>query len=139
MRGKIGALLLLALLPACVEETDPSLREAEAAPPAPAATAAPAPLPARAVASMTEWQVVLSHVEVAAGTLAVDVENNGAEAHALEIEGGGQEWRSDLIQPGESVTMSLVLAPGTYHVYCPLASGGESHADRGMKTTLRVR
>jgi plastocyanin len=69
----------------------------------------------------------------------VDVENNGAEPHALEIEGGGQEWRSDLIQPGESVTMSLVLAPGTYHVYCPLASGGESHADRGMKTILRVR
>ena len=135
-----GVLVLLAVLAGCVEETDASLRRADRdAAAASGDTVSRAPLPARLVASLTEWQVVLSQQQVASGTVSIDVENNGVEPHALEIEGGGQEWRTEPIQPGEAITLSVVLPPGTSHVYCPLASGGEAHADRGMQTTLQVR
>lgn len=138
MRRKLGALALLVLLAGCVEEQDASLDGAGTAEPAPAA-AAPPPPATGVVASLTEWQVALTHTQVAAGTVSVEVQNNGTEPHALAIEGGGQEWRTDPLQPGETITLSVVLQPGTYNVFCPVASGGEAHADRGMKTTLQAR
>jgi plastocyanin len=139
MKGTLGCLALAAVLAGCVEETDASLQPSAEPAPAPSAEAVQAPASTRLVASITEWAVALSSVEAAAGTISLDVENNGAEPHALEIRGGGEEWLTDTIQPGETITMSVALPPGTYDVYCPLASGGESHADRGMRTTLRVR
>lgn len=139
MKGILRSLALVAVLAGCVEETDASLQPSAEPDPAPAAEAVQAPAPTRLVASLTEWAIALSNAEAAAGAISLDVENNGAEPHALEIQGGGEEWLTDTIQPGETVTMSVALPPGTYDVYCPMASGGESHADRGMRTTLRVR
>jgi hypothetical protein len=136
-----GTLLVLLAMSACVEETDASLRSGrqEAAPVAPAAASEPAPAPALVVATLSEWSVALNSPEAAAGTISVEVRNEGTEVHALEITGAGQEWRSDAIPPGEAITMSVVLPAGSYHVYCPMASGGEAHADRGMTTSLQVR
>ena len=89
-------------------------------------------------AVLSEWAITLNPASVDAGTITFEVRNDGSEAHVFEIEGGGEQWRTDPIEPNGNATLSVALAAGTYNVYCPLDSGGEGHADRGMKTTLRV-
>lgn len=117
---------------------------------APAATApAPAPGGPQALppddagvqsvdATLAEWSVTLSQDSVPAGVVAFNVQNAGSETHRFEIEGNGEEWETDDLAPGDNVTMSVSLSPGTYRVYCPVESDGMSHADRGMSRTLRV-
>jgi hypothetical protein len=90
-------------------------------------------------ATLTEWDITLGSDSVAAGAVTIHVRNAGTVTHRLEVEGGGQEWATDDIQPGGDVTMSLSLEPGQYEVYCPIEAGGQSHSARGMRTTLRVR
>lgn len=89
-------------------------------------------------ATLTEWSVSLSQDSVPAGPIAFDVRNAGAVEHRFEVEGGGEEWETENIAPGGDVTMSVNLSPGTYEVYCPIEAGGVNHAERGMRTTLRV-
>lgn len=89
-------------------------------------------------ATLAEWSVALSRDSVAAGPVTINVRNTGTVPHRLEVEGGGQEWVTDDIAPGGDVTMSLALEPGEYQVYCPIVAGGTNHAERGMRTTLRV-
>ncbi|HSK19795.1 MAG TPA: hypothetical protein VK912_11665 [Longimicrobiales bacterium] len=88
-------------------------------------------------ATLAEWSVTLSRDSVTAGALAISVRNTGSLVHRFEVEGNGEEWASEDINPGDEVTMSLNLAPGVYEVYCPIEDG-ESHRARGMTTTLRV-
>ena len=88
-------------------------------------------------ATLAEWSVTLSQDSVAAGALAFNIRNTGSMVHRFEVEGNGEEWESEDINPGDEVTMSLNLTPGVYEVYCPIEDG-ESHRARGMTTTLRV-
>ena len=134
--------LVGALTIGCVDESDHPAT-AEGAAPAEAHGTAPAADPtAKSTtvnATLAEWTVTLSETAVDHGTVSFEVRNNGTEDHAFEIEGSNQEWKTEPIKPGESATLSVALAAGSYNVYCPIASGGESHADRGMKTVLTVR
>jgi plastocyanin len=86
--------------------------------------------------SLTEWTVKLSAVTVPAGPVTFTVTNGGSIPHALEVEGGGIEQQTPLIQPGTSATLTLTLKPGTYEVYCPV--GMDSHKKLGMDTHLKV-
>lgn len=88
-------------------------------------------------ATLAEWSVTLSQDSVPAGALAFNIRNAGSMVHRFEVEGDGEEWESEDINPGDEVTMSLNLAPGVYEVYCPIEDG-ENHRARGMTTTLRV-
>lgn len=89
-------------------------------------------------ATLTEWSVTLSQDSVSAGAIAFNVRNTGSVVHRFEVEGNGEEWASEDINPGSDVTMSLNLTPGVYEVYCPIVEGGVNHEERGMTTTLRV-
>lgn len=88
--------------------------------------------------TLTEWSVGMSQASVAAGAVAFVVRNNGSAVHRFEVEGNGEEWASEDLNPGDEVTMSLNLAPGTYEVYCPVVADGTDHRAQGMSTTLRV-
>lgn len=89
-------------------------------------------------ATLEEWAVVLSSDSVPAGPVSIDIRNAGTMPHALEVEGNGEEWMTDPIEPGGSVGMALDLAAGEYTVYCPIDSGGMNHEQQGMVTRLRV-
>ena len=125
----------------CIDESDDQYAENGNAHGDTAAESAsePASHAETVAAVLSEWAVALEPASVDAGTITFEVRNDGAEAHVFEIEGGGEQWRTDEVAPNGTATLSVALPPGTYNVYCPLDSGGEAHADRGMKTTLRVQ
>ncbi|MEO5509775.1 MAG: cupredoxin domain-containing protein [Longimicrobiales bacterium] len=142
MQSRTSAAAVLAfvgfLVVGCISESDSKVAEGEAAGEPAAAPAAGTPAATTVNATLNEWTVTLSAETVANGTVSFEVRNSGTEDHAFEVEGNNQEWKTDPIKPGEAVTLSAPLAPGTYTIYCPIASGGESHADRGMKATITV-
>lgn len=88
--------------------------------------------------TLTEWSVTLSQDSVREGAIAFNVRNTGSVVHRFEVEGNGEEWESEDINPGDQVTMSLNLTPGVYQVYCPIVQDGVDHEARGMTTTLNV-
>lgn len=142
IRGAGLAAVIAIFAAGCIEESDANLKpgaESEHA----AATAPEADHTAKSstiTATLSEWTIALSGTSIDHGTISFEIKNTGAEDHALEITGpNNQEWKTEPIKPGESATMSVALAAGTYDVYCPQASGGEAHADRGMKTTITVK
>ena len=89
-------------------------------------------------ATLAEWSVSLAQDSVGAGAIAFNVRNAGSVVHRFEVEGNGEEWASEDINPGDDVTMSLTLTPGVYEVYCPIVTDGESHRAMGMTTALHV-
>lgn len=140
IRGAGIVAVTAALAAGCIDESDS--KQAPAPAPEQGAPAA-ADTTARSTAvtaTLSEWTIALSQAAVPHGTVSFEVRNTGTEEHAFEVTGANnQEWKTEPIKPGESATLSLALAAGAYDVYCPLASGGEAHADRGMKTTLTVQ
>src|SRR3712207_4115878 len=69
------------------------------------------------------------------GTYVFKAVNSGDTVHALEVEGEGIEEETQEIQPGQSATLKVELAAGTYELYCPV--GG--HKEEGMEGTLTVK
>lgn len=69
------------------------------------------------------------------GTYVFEAVNSGDTVHALEVEGEGIEEKTQEIQPGQSATLKVELAAGTYELYCPV--GG--HKEEGMEGTLTVK
>ena len=142
IRMRAAALLVMGLMASgCIEENDNFGAEHTASAVGDheqSAQNGPAAATTTINATMSEWSITLSPQSASAGTISFEVQNNGTEAHVFEIEGGGNQWKTEPIQPGGRATLSVALASGAYNIYCPLDSGGEAHADRGMKTTIRV-
>ena len=83
----------------------------------------------------TEYALDPSSVQVErAGTYAFEVVNKGSVGHALEIEGEDIEEETDVLDPGETATLTVDLEEGSYELYCPVGD----HKDRGMKGRLGV-
>lgn len=83
---------------------------------------------------LTEFSIDMPS-SASAGPTLFQVTNQGSAVHSLEVEGQGVEKVLDRrLQPGESGRLQVDLQPGTYEVYCPV----EDHAERGMRTELRV-
>lgn len=89
---------------------------------------------------LEEWTVrpARDTIEAANGPTVFRVRNNGTHPHVLEVEGQGQEWETDTIQPGEWVTLEADLTPGIYELYCPLDAERGSHQELGMTAPLVV-
>jgi plastocyanin len=68
------------------------------------------------------------------GTYSFQLTNDGGNDHALEIEGGGLEEESDLVNPGQIGELRVELEDGEYEMYCPIGN----HRERGMVGTLVV-
>ena len=112
----------------------------ETTPPAPPMEE-PAASPAASPAAMGGVEVSLvdfaieMETEVAAGTVTFNITNNGQAPHNFEIEGNGVEAvLEENLEPGESATLEVELAAGTYRVYCPVGQ----HAANGMELELTV-
>ena len=88
---------------------------------------------------LTEWSVVVSQGVVSPGTFKFHAMNQGTNTHAFEIEGNGEEWKSDPIPPGGTATLTPTLTPGTYTVYCPITDSNGNHREKGMSTTFTVQ
>jgi hypothetical protein len=88
--------------------------------------------------TLTEYEIGLSRDSVPAGTITFNIRNGGTVPHAFRIFRGDDEWETDAYDPGESISMSIALEPGTYNIHCPVTEGATSHTQRGMQRTLRV-
>ena len=139
--SKLAALSLAFALAACAGGDDSAADSAAMDTQAAAATPAPMPTNDTAVihVPLTEWSVVVSQGVVSPGTFNFHAMNQGTYAHAFEIEGNGQEWKSDPIPPGGTATLTPTLTPGTYTVYCPITDGQGNHREKGMSTTFTVQ
>jgi len=101
-----------------------------------AAVLAGVPQPVPVTATLSEWKVELSQHRIASGAVTFTITNAGSIPHAFEVAGVGIEQETAVIQPGEHLTLTLTLKPGTYEVYCPV--GEDSHKKLGMDTRLVV-
>jgi plastocyanin len=105
-----------------------------------AAGAAAADTP-RVQVTMKEWTMEISRDTVPAGTVIFDFVNAGTEEHELEVELGDREWEAGEVGPGGKGSMPTTLTPGTWIIYCPLASpsANGAHKIRGQQTTIVVK
>lgn len=101
-----------------------------APPPAPAATSrASKPVQVRE----KEFAIALSSTSLSAGKITFDVKNVGHIQHDLVI--AGTTFRTKLISPGKTETLTAQLKPGTYELYCSVAG----HKQAGMDVKVPVR
>jgi plastocyanin len=84
--------------------------------------------------SATDFQFDPRELTADPGEISFELTNDGQSPHALEVEGGGVEAKSDTIDPGASTTLTVSLEEGEYEIYCPVGD----HKDRGMTGTLVV-
>jgi uncharacterized cupredoxin-like copper-binding protein len=123
--------LMLGLM-ACAEPGG-GLGDSEQEPREEAASPVPEDTPTTEV-GLTEYQIEMP-TSLSAGSQTFRVTNNGTTEHNFEVEGQGIEEAFETnLSPGETQTMQLDLAPGTYEVYCPVGN----HRDQGMEIQLTV-
>ncbi len=86
--------------------------------------------------SETEFKIGPANAAVKeAGSVTIDVKNNGQIVHALEVEGPNGEAKTQPIQAGQSAKLTVDLSKaGTYEMYCPIGN----HKAMGMKGTIVV-
>jgi uncharacterized cupredoxin-like copper-binding protein len=84
----------------------------------------------------TEFALDPSSVQVdETGTVTFRVTNDGAIAHALEVDGDDFEEETGTIEPGESAELTVDLRQeGSYELYCPIGD----HREQGMEGELVV-
>ena len=87
--------------------------------------------------SETDFKLDPSDPSVKAGSVTIDVSNDGETTHSLEVEGNGLADTSldaDLA-PGDNGQLTVDLQPGTYTMYCPI----DDHRAQGMEGTIEVK
>ena len=111
----------------------PVLPPPDAAPPADE----PRPQVSHLGIKAVEWSYTLTRPEVAAGSVTIELNNQGEDAHNLKLQLEGSE-EPPLEVPeasaGGITSASFTLPPGSYHLYCSLFH----HDEKGMHATLVV-
>jgi hypothetical protein len=109
--------------------------------PAPDQPQEPAPgspaLPSFVSAAAREFSLTLSRPLVGAGSVRVELRNNGEDPHNLVVSPEGTHTplaSFSTLDPGLYERRTVTLAPGRYQLWCSL----ESHEALGMSVTLRV-
>jgi hypothetical protein len=118
------------------------------APPLPAGQPGPAPAPEGTAepgradylgVRSREFEFLLSRPSVESGEVTIQLQNQGAEPHDLNVqrEGGAGEPVLSLpaVEPSRRQVAHFELPPGTYRLWCGLPG----HARKGMHATLLVR
>ncbi len=82
----------------------------------------------------TEFAFALDRSDVDAGTVTFIITNNGSAPHDFAIEGEGVQEQTEMIQPGQSASLTVDLAPGTYTYICTIPG----HAMLGMEGAFTV-
>ena len=82
---------------------------------------------------MGEWFIEPKNIDIAAGTVSFKVTNTGNAAHDFVILNGGQEVaKSKVLNKGQTDTVTVDLAAGSFTTVCDLAG----HKQAGMEGTL---
>ncbi len=86
--------------------------------------------------SEAEFKLTPSSARVAkAGTVAIQVSNDGATTHALEVGTPGGVVKTAPIAPGKTATLKANLTkPGIYQWFCPI----DGHRGKGMSGQIVV-
>jgi plastocyanin len=101
---------------------------------APAGAAAP---PARVQVGASEFAFTLSRSTIKSGRAFVELANYGEDPHNLRMQriGGKRVYAIGTVGPEEQKTLSAVLLPGRFRLWCAIAD----HRARGMSATLLVK
>jgi plastocyanin len=78
-----------------------------------------------------------SSLQAKAGKVSLQMTNpssSGVE-HGIAVEGNGVDQDGQIVQPGNTSTLTVNLKPGKYEFYCPF----DSHKQQGMEGTLTVK
>ncbi len=107
-----------------------------AAAPTSSSSSAPAEAESETVSvSEGEMFIELSEDSFSAGTYSFEVTNNGRMPHDFVVEQGGSDVAAtEVLQPGESATLEVELAPGDYVFYCSVGA----HRAAGMELPVTV-
>lgn len=81
---------------------------------------------------VSEWAVEPQSEVLNAGMITFNITNDGALEHNFIIE--GVDETIELLFPGETKTLEVELAAGTYNILCNLAG----HQEAGMELTITV-
>jgi plastocyanin len=95
---------------------------------------------------LTEFEIHPSLSSFDAGSVALDVVNEGEYGHTLVITdaGGHVLLAGEVIEAGESSTMSIDLVPGDYYFTCRIVAQDDEgnvidHYEMGMSAEVTVR
>jgi hypothetical protein len=108
-------------------------------PPGPPTPGPPPPaLPSFVSVAAREFSLTLSRPLVGAGSVRIELRNNGEDPHNLVV--SPESSHSPLgsfstLDPGLYERRTVALAPGRYQLWCSL----EGHEALGMSVTLRVQ
>jgi uncharacterized cupredoxin-like copper-binding protein len=84
-----------------------------------------------------EYRIGLSRLSVSAGTVIVELDNEGQDAHDLRVAPVGSEQpvlSFAELRSGGRATQTVTLRRGTYRLWCSLPG----HEAAGMRALLRV-
>jgi len=98
---------------------------------APQTTTQAAPAAQTVQVTETEFRIALAGYKAKAGKFIFDVKNAGKLPHDLAIKGGP---KTELIQPGQTATLTASLKPGKYHLYCTVPG----HEQAGMRVDIHL-
>lgn len=84
--------------------------------------------------TMTDFHLELGQTSFEPGSYTFVGTNEGQAPHALEVEGGGVEQKTETVGPGGSVELTVTLEEGEYELYCPVGN----HKGQGMTTKVTV-
>jgi uncharacterized cupredoxin-like copper-binding protein len=98
---------------------------------APKTTTQAAPAAQTVQVTETEFRIALAGYKAQAGKFTFEVKNAGKLPHDLAIKGGP---KTELIQPGQSATLTATLKPGKYHLYCTVPG----HEQAGMRVDIHL-
>lgn len=104
----------------------------------PVGTATPAPLPSRTNVDLTdvrEWSVRPSYRILAAGKIDFNANNRGEDDHNLTVRDATRDLGTIDLAPGDTGTLTVTLAAGSYTLYCSLPQ----HEEAGMSAVISVR
>ena len=83
----------------------------------------------------SEFKITPKDATAKAGKVTIDVKNDGAIVHNLNVEGNGiAEKKTADLQPGSNAKLTLNLKPGKYEMYCSI----DGHRASGMEGTITV-
>ena len=103
--------------------------------PTPTPTPVPPRYPSRTSVDLDEWRVTPSYRTLAAGTVEFNAANLGEDDHDFSVRAGDANLATLPLKPGDGGTVSLVMGPGSYTLYCSLPT----HEDLGMRTDVTIR
>lgn len=85
--------------------------------------------------SSVDFGYELDATELAAGEYTINLTNAGNASHDLVVERDGEELAgTEVIGPGESSTVTVMLEPGEYVFYCSVGN----HRSMGMEVAVTV-